>query len=80
MNANGSAIQIIPDLTIDDKYSAIIEAAHQRIRSFTENALKDGRLGELFVLKKTPIDATAAVRVPGRRRPAHGRFPVRSPV
>lgn len=65
MNAIGSAIQIIPDLTIDDKYSAIIDAAHQRMSSFTENAVRDGRLGELFVLKKTPIDATAAMRVLG---------------
>lgn len=63
MNASGTAIQIIPDLTIDDKYSAIIEAAHQRMSSFTANALRDGRVGELFVLKRTPIDATNAVSV-----------------
>ncbi len=56
MNSNNYAIQIIPDLTIDDKYAAIITEAQNRINSFTENALKGDRVAELFLLERSKID------------------------
>jgi len=63
MNSANLAIQIIPDLTIDDKYGAIINEALKRISSFTENALNSGRVDELFLLKKSGIDRAAASRI-----------------
>lgn len=63
MNSTNLAIQIIPDLTIDDKYGAIINDALKRISSFTENALNNGRVDELFLLKKSGIDRAAATRI-----------------
>jgi hypothetical protein len=63
MDANSLAVQIIPDLTVDDKYLAIIDEAQRRIASFTEKALKDGRLGELFMLGKISMDETKAAEV-----------------
>ena len=56
MNPTNFAIQIIPDLTIDEKYSAIIEDAMSRIQSFTGNALRDNRIKELFALERSSID------------------------
>ncbi|MFZ5864397.1 MAG: hypothetical protein ACOYXY_00805 [Thermodesulfobacteriota bacterium] len=63
------AIQIIPDLTIDEKYASIIQDAQARIKSFTDNALKNQRLPELFTLQKTaltPPFAEKVLRAPGR--------------
>ncbi len=63
MNLNLPGIPIIPDFTVDQKYSAIIEVALKRLQSFTESALKGGRLHELFVLEKSRIDAETAQEV-----------------
>jgi hypothetical protein len=63
MNTSRHAIQIIPDLTIDDKYGAIIDEAQRRIRSFTDKALSGGRLGELFVLGRSGVDADKGARI-----------------
>ncbi len=63
MKSSNYAIEIIPDLTIDDKYAAIIEQALSRIDSFATNALRDNRIGELFVLKKSRIDDSGAANI-----------------
>lgn len=63
MNASNHAIQIIPDLTIDDKYAAIIGEAQNRINHFTGNALRDDRVGELFLLERSNLDAARAMRI-----------------
>jgi hypothetical protein len=63
MDSNNYAIQIIPDLTIDDKYAAIITEAQTRISSFTENALKGDRVGELYLLERSKIDPVKASKV-----------------
>jgi hypothetical protein len=63
MKSSSYAIQIIPDLTIDDKYAAIIEQALSRLGSFTNNALRDNRVRELFSLEKSRIDETGAAEV-----------------
>jgi hypothetical protein len=57
------AIQIIPDLTIDDKYAAIIEEALSRISSFTGNALRDDRIKELFLLEKSKLTSAHAMEI-----------------
>jgi hypothetical protein len=69
LNSSNYAIQIIPDLTIDDKYAAIITEALNRINSFTDKALRDERVGELFHLEKSNFDNSTAAKVlaaPGR--------------
>jgi hypothetical protein len=63
MDLTSLAVQIIPDLTVDDKYATIIDEAHRRMASFTEKAMKDGRLGELFVLDKTGLDDWSAEQI-----------------
>lgn len=63
MNLNHIPIRIIPDLTIDDRYAAIVEEAQARIDSFTIKAIKDRRLSELFVLDKSGMDSSAAVKI-----------------
>ncbi|MGB6067859.1 MAG: hypothetical protein WBG50_23890 [Desulfomonilaceae bacterium] len=63
MKSSSYAIEIIPDLTIDDKYASIIEQALSRIDSFTTNALRDNRIGELFLLKKSRIDDSGAANI-----------------
>jgi hypothetical protein len=63
MNSSTYAIQIIPDLNIDDKYTAIITEAQNRINSFTENALKGDRVAELYLLEKSKMDALKASKV-----------------
>jgi len=63
MKSSSYAIQIIPDLTIDDKYAAIIEQALSRLDSFANNALRGNRVRELFLLDKSRIDDAGAVRV-----------------
>jgi hypothetical protein len=63
MNSSSYAIQIIPDLTIDDKYAAIIEQALSRLDSFTTNALRDHRIRELFLLEKSRIDDERAASI-----------------
>ena len=70
MNLNHLPIRIIPDLTIDDRYSAIVEESQARIDSFTMKAIKDRRLSELFVLDKGGMDTSAAVKI----LTGHGRF------
>jgi hypothetical protein len=69
MDSASLAIQIIPDLTIDDKYAMIIGEAQNRINAFTENALKGERLRELFSLERSnmgPETATKILNLPGR--------------
>lgn len=63
MNSSNYAIQIIPDLTIDEKYSAIISEAQNRIAHFTGNALRDDRVGELFLLDRSGLNNEKASRV-----------------
>lgn len=63
MNSSSLAIQIIPDLTIDDKYAAIINDAHARIASFTQNALKNDRIEELFDLDKSGFSKNMASKI-----------------
>lgn len=63
MDARSYAIQIIPDLTIDDKYAAIIGEAQNRINHFTGNALRDNRVGELFTLERSRIDPDQAAKI-----------------
>ena len=63
MNSSSYAIQIIPDLTIDDKYAAIIGEAQNRINHFTGNALRDNRVGELFLLEKSKLDPAKAMKI-----------------
>jgi len=63
MNATNYAIQIIPDLAIDDKYAAIIDAALKRMQSFTDKALRDNRIGELFMLERSRINQEQAARI-----------------
>ena len=70
MNLNHVPIRIIPDITIDDRYSAIVEEAQARIDSFTTKAIRDRRLSELFVLDKGGMDTSAAVKI----LTGHGRF------
>jgi len=60
---NGYSIQIIPDVTIDDKYAAIIAQALARITSFATNALRDNRLHELFLLEKSNMSPATAARI-----------------
>ncbi len=63
MDSSSLAIQIIPDLNIDDKYAAIIGEAQNRINAFTGNALKGDRLGELFNLDRSNIKHEVASKV-----------------
>jgi len=63
MKSSNYAIQIIPELTIDDKYGTIIEDAQKRIKSFTDKALNDGRLGELFLLERSGVDSESGARI-----------------
>lgn len=63
MKSSSYAIQIIPDLTIDDKYAAIIEESLIRLDSFTTNALRGNRIRELFLLEKSRIDDADAGKV-----------------
>lgn len=63
MDSSSLAIQIIPDLNIDDKYAAIIGESQNRINAFTSNALKGDRLGELFNLERSNIAAELASKV-----------------
>ena len=63
MKSSDFAIQIIPELTIDDKYTAVIGEAQNRIASFAGNALKDARLSELFVLERSRITAEQASQI-----------------
>lgn len=63
MDSSSLAIQIIPDLNIDDKYSAIIAEAQNRVNAFTGNALKGDRVGELFNLDRSSITAETASKV-----------------
>lgn len=61
MKASNFAIQIIPDHTIDDKYATILREALARIGSFTSNALRDQRVGELFLLERSKLDLEQAI-------------------
>ncbi len=63
MKSANYAIQVIPDLSIDRKYSSIIEDAANRIDSFTNNALRDDRVGELFRLDKTGMEEIHASKI-----------------
>jgi hypothetical protein len=63
MESTSLAVQIIPDLTVDDKYATIIDEAHRRMSSFTDKALRDGRLGELFILDRTGLDHWSAEEI-----------------
>lgn len=63
MNSSNYAIQIIPDLTIDSKYATILEQSLSRINSFTEKALQNDRIGELFLLEKSNFDRSKARRI-----------------
>jgi hypothetical protein len=63
MNSSNYAIQIIPDLTIDDKYAAVIGDTQTRVDSFTTKAVKDGRIHELFVLEKSKLDSPTAIKI-----------------
>lgn len=63
MNSSNYAIQIIPDLTIDDKYAAIMSEAQNRIVHFTGNALKGDRVGELFLLERSKMDPDQATKI-----------------
>jgi len=63
MNSSAYAIQIIPDVTIDDKYAAVIAETQSRINSFTENALKGDRVRELFQLERSRVDPKGAARL-----------------
>jgi len=63
MESTGLAVRIIPDRTIDDKYAEIIGDALQRILSFTDSALKDGRVGELFSLDRLGMDPDRAAKI-----------------
>jgi hypothetical protein len=63
MKSSSFAIQIIPDHTIDEKYAAIIREALARIGSFTNKAVQDKRVGELFRLEKSHLDLNAAMDI-----------------
>ncbi len=63
MNSESLAIQIIPDLTIDDKYTGIITDAQARIHHFTNNALEGNRLTEMFELERTKLNKANAEKV-----------------
>lgn len=63
MNSSNYAIQIIPDLTIDEKYAAIIEQALNRISAFTSKALQDDRIKELYLLEKSNFKVDVARRI-----------------
>ncbi len=63
MDSASLAIQIIPDLTIDEKYTSIIADAQNRIEVFIENAVKNDRIGELFDLDKTGMHSEEATRI-----------------
>ncbi|MFH0825732.1 MAG: hypothetical protein V2B18_23500 [Pseudomonadota bacterium] len=62
-DADSLAIQIIPDLTIDEKYSTIIADAFTRIKAFTDKAVNDNRVHELFVLERSKMDQATALKV-----------------
>ncbi len=69
MNSVSYAIRIIPDLTIDDKYAAIIGEAQSRIQAFTANAVRDNRIPELYFLEKSKLTldkADTALRSAGK--------------
>jgi len=69
MDSASLAIQIIPDLTIDDKYAMIIGEAQNRINAFTDNAIKGERLRELFSLERSNMGPETAIKIlnlPGR--------------
>ncbi len=63
LNSSNYAIQIIPDLTIDEKYAAIIEQALNRINAFTAKALQDDRIKELYLLEKSNFKVDVARRI-----------------
>ncbi|MBI5248784.1 MAG: hypothetical protein HY912_04755 [Desulfomonile tiedjei] len=63
MDSNSYAIKIIPDLTIDDKYAAIIENALNRITSFTSTALSNDRISELYLLERSNLGRDAARQI-----------------
>lgn len=63
MSSSNFAIQIIPNFTIDDKYAAIIGEAQARINHFTGNALRDNRIGELFMLERSRMTQQQAIAI-----------------
>lgn len=63
MKSSDFAIQIIPDHSIDQKYAGIIREALARIGSFTNKALQDNRVSELFSLKRGNLDFEHAVKI-----------------
>jgi hypothetical protein len=60
VDSSSHAIQIIPDLTIDDKYAAIIEQALNRINSFTSTAVSNDRIAELYLLDRSNLKLDSA--------------------
>lgn len=63
MNSTANIIQIIPDLTIDDKYTSIISEAQARMQSFVGNAVNGERISELFILERTKVDDATAKKI-----------------
>jgi hypothetical protein len=63
MKSADYAIQIIPDLSVDKKYAAIIGDAMDRIDSFTSNALRDDRVSELYLLEKSGLQSAEATEI-----------------
>ena len=63
MDVASHAIQIIPDLNIDQKYTGIISEAQNRIETFIENAVKNGRLHELFELDVSGMSVEDAEKI-----------------
>ncbi len=63
MEFQNTGITIVPEVTVEEKYSAIIETALGRIYTFTENALEKHRVEELYDLEKSKLNLELATRI-----------------
>jgi hypothetical protein len=57
------AIQIVPALNIDDKYTTIITDSQNRVVSFVQKAMENGRIDELFELERSGLDQEKAKKI-----------------
>jgi hypothetical protein len=63
MDFLNTGIKIVPDVTIEDKYSTIIETSLARISTFTENAVDKNRVEEMYDLEKSKMNLEVATKL-----------------
>ncbi len=63
MDFQNTGIKIVPDVTIEEKYSTIIETSLARISTFTDNAIDKNRIEELYDLEKSKLPLDVATKL-----------------